>query len=273
MTAILLFYGYMDNPNPAFSIITPMYNGAALICATIDSVLRQTAVDWEMIIVDDCSPDGGAGANAVKKYADSDPRILLIVSPTNRGSSGARNLAMERARGRYIAFLDSDDIWDDGYLERMSRHINNNTDDDVAIYFCGYRRKDSSCQQEILPPYSCTGKKDFKKMLFHDPIFPSASIFDPGKLKSEVWFNEDLKNLRDDYVFWLDIMVQGLAAMGYDDILVDYRMRDDSVTASKRRMIVPQWNIYRKVLGMGIIRSGFYMMSWAINGILKYRRV
>jgi len=258
---------------PLFSIITPMYNGAALVGETIDSVLRQTLRDWEMVIVDDCSPDGGAGIAAVEKYSAKDPRVKIVPSPKNRGSSGARNLAMDNARGRYIAFLDADDLWDADYLETMKRHIDENRDASVAIYFCGYRRKDSACRREILPPYTSPGRKDFKKMLYHCPIFPSASILDTWKLKEPVSFSEDLKNLRDDYVFWLNVMKQGLAAMGYGDVLVDYRMRDDSLTASKKNMIRPQWNIYRKVLGMGAFRSAFYLASWAVNGVFKYRRV
>mgnify|MGYP001116691900 FL=1 len=87
------------------SIVTPMYKGAAFVCETIEAVLSQTYSNWEMIIVDDCSPDGGAGINAVKKYEDS--RIILIESKQNRGSSGARNIALEKAKGKYIAFLDS----------------------------------------------------------------------------------------------------------------------------------------------------------------------
>jgi glycosyltransferase involved in cell wall biosynthesis len=122
---------------PLFSIITPMYKGAALVGATIDSVLRQTEGDWEMIIVDDCSPDNGDGVAAVKKYSERDPRIKIIQSPKNRGSSGARNLAMENAVGRYYAFLDSDDIWDADYLEKMRKHIDANKDETAAIFFCG----------------------------------------------------------------------------------------------------------------------------------------
>jgi glycosyltransferase involved in cell wall biosynthesis len=259
---------------PLFSIITPMYKGAELVGKTIDSVLKQTVEDWEMVVVDDCSPDNGDGIAAVKKYSDNDPRIKIIPSPTNRGSSGARNIAMENASGRLYAFLDADDIWDEDYLERMKRHIDDNDDETAAIYFCGYRRKDSKCLQEILPPYKSVGKKDYKKMLYHCPIFPSASILDTHKLKEKVWFNENLKNLRDDYVFWLNIMKgQGLTAVGYGDVLVDYRMRDDSLTASKKKMIIPQWNIYRKILKMGLLRSTFYLASWAINGVFKYRRV
>ncbi|MCL2689692.1 MAG: glycosyltransferase [Chitinispirillia bacterium] len=192
-----------------------------------------------MIIVDDCSPDNGEGAAVVAKYAEADPRVKLIRSPKNRGSSGARNLAMENAVGQYYAFLDSDDIWDADYLERMRKHIEENRDETVAIYFCGYRRKDSTCKKELLPPYKSVGKKDYKKMLYHCPIFPSTSILDTHKLKEKVWFCEELRNLRDDYVFWLNIMRQGLTALGYDDIMVNYRMRDDSLTASKKNMIYP----------------------------------
>jgi len=256
-----------------FSIITPMYNGAALIATTIESVLAQTEKDWEMIIVDDCSPDNGEGAAVVEKYSTKDNRIRLIRSPQNCGSSGARNIAIENAGRRYLAFLDSDDIWDDDYLAKMKQHINENCDDSVAVYFCGYRRKDSTCEKDLLPPYKCVGKKDFKKLLFHDPIFPSASILDTQKLRKKAIFREELKNLRDDYVYWLDIMKQGLTAVGYDDILVTYRMRDDSLTASKWKMIRPQYNIYRNILKMSFLQSAFYLFFWAVNGILKYRRI
>jgi glycosyltransferase involved in cell wall biosynthesis len=258
--------------NPLFSIITPMYDGAALIPQTVESVLKQTEADWEMVVVDDCSPDGGAGVAAVRRYSAADPRVRIILSPENRGSSGARNLAMENARGRYYAFLDADDVWDADYLQRMKAHIDSNRDESAAIFFCGYRRKDGACREEVLPPYSSPGRKDFKKMLYHCPIFPSASVLDTGKLKEKVRFNEGLGNLRDDYVFWLSIMKQGLTAVGYGDILVDYRMRGDSLTASKRGMIRPQWNVYRNVLGIGFLRSAFYLACWAANGFFKYRR-
>ena len=199
---------------PIFSIITPMWKGASLVGATIESVIAQSFTDWEMIIVDDCSPDDGAGAAVVQSYADKDPRIKLIRATVNRGSSGARNQAMEAAKGRYFAFLDSDDIWDKDYLSTMMKHIEENKDDSVVIFFASYRRMNSKCDAELLSPYVFTGKRTYNQLLRHCPIFPSAAIVDTSKLSKKVMFNEALKALRDDYAYWLEIMKNGLSAYG-----------------------------------------------------------
>ncbi|MBP3742505.1 MAG: glycosyltransferase family 2 protein [Treponema sp.] len=258
-------------PNPTVSIITPMWKGASLVGATIESVIKQDYTDWEMIIVDDCSPDEGAGAAVVQSYANKDARIKLIRANVNRGSSGARNQAMEAATGRYFAFLDSDDIWHPTYLSTMMKHIEENKDKSVAIFFTGYRRINSKCDAELLAPYIFEGKRTYKQLLHHCPIFPSAAIVDTSKLSNKIMFNEALKALRDDYAYWLEIMKNGLTAYGYGDVLVDYRMRDDSMTASKTKMIKPQWNIYRKVLNMNVFSSAYYLFCWGMNGLKKYK--
>ncbi len=253
------------------SIITPMWKGAAFIGATIESVLSQDYTNWEMIIVDDYSPDNGAGATVVQKYADKDSRIKLVCATVNRGSSGARNQAMKIAQGRYFAFLDSDDIWHPTYLSTMMRHIEENKDNSIAIFFASYRRMNSNCDAELLSPYIFEGKRTYKQLLRHCPIFPSATIVDTEKLPRKIMFNEALKALRDDYAYWLEIMKNDLSAFGYSDILVDYRMRDDSITANKIKMLRPQWNIYRKVLKLNIMLSTYYLLCWGINGLKKYK--
>lgn len=253
------------------SIITPMYKGSALVGQTIESVLAQSYKNWEMIIVDDYSPDNGAGADVVQSYADKDSRVKLIRAKVNRGSSGARNQAMEVAKGQYFAFLDSDDIWHPEYLSKMINYIEENDDESVAIYFSSYRRMNSKCDAELLKPYIFEGNRTFKQLLRHCPIFPSAAIVDTSKLPLKIYFKEELKALRDDYAYWLDIMKNGLCAMGYKDVLVDYRMRDDSMTANKTKMIKPQWNIYRKVLKMNVFSSAWYLFCWGMNGLLKYK--
>lgn len=250
-----------------------MWKGAALVGRTIESVLAQNFTDWEMIIVDDASPDDGAGCNVVQSYAEKDSRIKLITAKVNKGSSGARNEAMRNAQGRYFAFLDSDDIWHPDYLSVMKDNIEKTDVKNVAVYFCGYRRMDSSCEKELLPPYVFKGTRTFKQLLRHCPIFPSAAIVDTSKLKEKIFFREELKALRDDYVYWLDILQQGFVSYGYDDILVDYRMRDDSMTASKTKMIKPQWRIYREILHYNPIKSLFYLFTWGMNGLKKYKRI
>lgn len=258
---------------PLISIITPMWKGANLVGETIESVLSQTFNDWEMIIVDDCSPDNNAGVNVVLSYANNDERIKLIQLKKNKGSSGARNEAMKVAQGRYYAFLDSDDVWEYNFLETMMKSINNCNNEKSAIYFCSYKRMDSKLEKELLEPYVYTKELAFDDLLYHCPIFPSTAIIDTSRIKTKVFFREELKNLRDDYVFWLDILSQGLIAIGFKDILVKYRMRDDSLTASKKNMIKPQWNIYRRILHFNIIKSSYYLFSWALNGLKKYKYI
>ncbi|GHU72958.1 glycosyl transferase [Spirochaetia bacterium] len=255
------------------SIITPMYKGAEFVAATIESVINQTEQDWEMIIVDDCSPDNGASAAIVKQYAEKDTRIKLIQLRENRGSSGARNEAMRHAQGRYFAFLDSDDIWDADYLSTMLMHIASNKNKNAAIFFSGYRRMDSICSKEILPPYKYSGIKNNHTILFNCPIFPSATILDTSKLKEKILFREELRNLRDDWVFWTDIMRQDLVAVGHKDILVNYRMRDNSLTSSKNKMIKATWNMYHNIFKINTFISFIYLFLWAVNGVIKYRRI
>ena len=115
------------------SIITPMYNSEKFIEATIKSVINQTYKDWEMIIVDDCSTDNSP--NIVKPYVENDSRIKYIRVEFNQGVSHARNLALKQASGQFIAFLDSDDIWNEKKLEKQINFMN---DKGCAITFTSY---------------------------------------------------------------------------------------------------------------------------------------
>ena len=140
------------------SIITPMYKGAAFVGETIESVLAQDYENWEMIIVDDCSPDDGAGIAVVESYANKDSRIKLIASKENRGSSGARNIALQTASGDYIAFLDSDDLWSPTFLSSQLQFIK---DKEAAIVFSSYRRIDENTKEEILSPFIVPEKVNY----------------------------------------------------------------------------------------------------------------
>ncbi len=247
-----------------------MKNASKYIGDAIKSIFSQTFTDWEAIVVDDCSNDDGKSIAIVKEFQKQNSKITLVELKTGKGSSGARNEALKKASGKYYAFLDADDLWHPEYLETMYKHIQECTDTHSAIFYCGYRRMNEDCSKTVLPDYSEPGIKNFRKMLYHCPVFPSITIIDTQRLKYPVYFREELKSLRDDYVYLLDILKQGLVAVGYDDILADYRLNPTSMTASKRKMIKPQWRVYRNALKLSFIECLFYEFFWGLNGIKKY---
>lgn len=249
------------------SIITPMYKGAAFVGETIESVLAQGYKNWEIIIVDDCSPDEGAGVAEVKRFA-YDPRIKLIESKVNMGSSGARNIALREAKGRYIAFLDSDDIWHPDFLEKQMNFM---MERDAPLVFSSYRRIDEVTKEELLQPFIVPMKVSYKSLLKTCPIFPSTVIYDTTKTP-KIFFNEELGSMRDDYVYWLTLFKDIEYGYGNTDILVDYRMRKSSVTGNKLKVIKPQWNVLYNVEKLGLIRSVFYFTCWAFISYFKYRK-
>lgn len=251
------------------SIVTPMYKGAAFVAETIESVLKQSYRNWEMIIVDDCSPDGGAGVKVVEDYARKDSRIKLIASRQNKGSSGARNIAIERAEGKYIAFLDSDDLWHKDFLREQLIFM---AEKQAVLVFSSYRRVDELTKEEILKPFIVPGKVTHRSLLRTCPIFPSTAVYDRTKIGKR-YFNEKMGSLRDDYVYWLDMLRNDVVcAYGNPKVLVDYRLRKTSVTANKKKVIKPQWLVLRKIERLSFFKACYYLGCWAIISFFKYRR-
>lgn len=248
------------------SIVTPMYNGAHYIGETISSVQAQSHSHWEMIIVDDCSPDQGAGIAVVKKFAKEDSRIKLIESKKNRGSSASRNIALRIAKGRYISFLDSDDCWEPNFLETQLNFIKIKN---AKIVFSSYKRI-NAYGKEILKPFIVPQKVDYHGLLKSCSISCLTAMYDREKT-GEVFFNEAMGSLRDDFVFWLSILKRGGYAYGNQSILASYRVFASSTTGNKRKVIKPQFLVYYKVEKLGFIKSVYYFIHWAINGFIKYR--
>lgn len=248
------------------SIITPMYKSAAFIGETIRSVQAQTYSKWEMIIVDDSSPDDGAGITEVRKYAEKDKRIKLIASPVNRGSSGARNIALHEAQGRYITFLDSDDIWFPTFLESQLDFMKEKS---AALVTASYHRINEQGVQ-VLQPFIVPEKVNYWDILKSNPISCLTTIYD-RKVVGELYFKEELKSLRDDYAFWLEILKNKVDyAYGNPKILASYRLVSTSVTRNRKKLIKPQFLIYYQVEKLGLLRSIYYFMNWAIRSVFKY---
>ena len=249
------------------SIITPSYNSARFIAETIESVLTQTYQNWELLITDDCSNDNTV--SIVRKYCEKDPRIKLFVLEHNSGAAIARNNSIKQAKGKYIAFLDSDDIWNPDFLEKQLSFM---AEKDAILVFSSYKRIDENTKKEILSPFIVPERVTYKSLLKTCPIFPSTAIYDVKKCGKKYYFNEKMGSLRDDYVYWLEMLKDIKNGYGNKDILVDYRLRKTSVTANKKKVVYPQWKVLREVEKLPLLSCVYYITCWAVISYFKYRK-
>ncbi|MDR1773789.1 MAG: glycosyltransferase [Clostridioides sp.] len=242
------------------SIITPMYNAERYVEDTIKSVLNQTYKNWEMIIVDDCSNDNSP--EIVKKYADIDERIVYIKVDSNKGVSHARNIALKTAKGRYIAFLDSDDIWKE---EKLNEQINFMNETGAVICFTSYELIDenSNALNKIIKAPQMT---QYKKLLKGNVIGSLTVLIDKEKLDFEI----KLEGVpHEDYVLWLAILKRGYNAYGIDKSLAYYRKSSKSLSGNKIKAAKWTWNIYRNIEKIPLHKAIYYFVNYAINGIKK----
>lgn len=245
------------------SIVTPMYNAEKYVRQTLDSVIKQTYPNWEMLIVDDGSKDNSFAI--VSEYCKQDKRIKLI-RQKNAGSAAARNNALRHVQGQYVSFLDSDDVWDECFLEKQLEFMQGHG---AALVYASYRRINEN-GSEILKPFIVPTKVDYTGLLKTCSISCLTALYDRD-IVGDVFFNEALKSLRDDFVFWLTILKKIDYAYGNPEVLAAYRVFSSSTTGNKKKVIMPQFRVYYKVEKLGIIRSIYYFMHWAVNGFLKYR--
>ena len=246
------------------SIITPLYNGEAFVAQTIDSVLTQTYTNWEMIVINDGSRDNSE--NIVRGYCDTDPRIKLFNQP-NAGSAAARNNGIRRAEGRYIALLDADDLWEPNFLESQLALMKEHN---ALLVYGAHKRIDANnneCLTPFIPPKHIT----YTDLLKTCSITCLTGLYDTSKY-GKVYLHEEFRSLRDDYIYWLEIIKQTGDAWGNQNIIGSYRILGNSVSRNKKKVIKPQFLVYYKVEKLGLIRSLYYLAHWAINGFLKYRK-
>lgn len=246
------------------SIITPLYNSERFVGKTIESVLAQTYKHWEMIIVNDGSKDNGPAI--VEAYTKQDGRIRLYHQP-NGGCASARNHGLKEAKGRYFVFLDSDDYWDETFLEEQLAFMKSKS---AAIVTASCRRVDAE-GKEILQPQIVPAKMDYYDLLKSCNLPCLATMIDAKQLQN-IHFHEELRNLRDDFVLWLELIKQAKYAYGNPKVLTNYRLTATAATANKRKVIKPQFLVYYRIEKLGLLRSIYYLLHWAYNGYLKYRK-
>lgn len=246
------------------SIITPVYNGENFIAETIRSVLNQTYSNWEMIVIDDGSKDNGP--EIVKKYIKNDPRIELITQK-NGGSASARNNGIRRAKGQYIALLDADDTWKSYFLEKQLKLMR---DKNALLVYSSHTRIDES-SKEILKPFIVPSKVTYTDLLKTCSISCLTGLYNTEKF-GKVYLREDMKSLRDDYVYWLEIIKKVKVAYGNKEVLANYRILGSSASRKKKKVIVPHFKVFYNIEKLGLVRSLYYLSNWAVISYFKYRK-
>ncbi len=245
--------------NNLVSILTPLHNSGNFVEDTIKSVINQTYTNWEMIIVDDGSMD--EGPEIAKRYAEEDDRIKLFKNGCNLGPVFSRNRALVEAKGRYIAFLDSDDLW---LPQKLTQQICFMEANQYVFTFTAYYKISENNRPRSFQ--NVPSRVGYTNLLKTCPIGCLTVIYDTqvlGKLFMPVI------SKRQDYALWLKILKIIPFGYGFDEKLSVYRLRKSSVSSNKFKSAFYQWKVYREIERLNFFCSIKYFLHYALNGLLK----
>lgn len=245
------------------SIIVPVYNAEKFIREAMDSVLAQTYSDWELLLVEDGSSDGSA--DVIGKYIaeKAESRIRLIRQPANQGAARARNRGLLEASGRYIAYLDADDLWAPEKLEHELKFME---EKGAAFAFTGYEFADEhgvGLGKVVRVPETLV----YRQALSNTTIFTTTVMFDSSKISKELLEMPVIKS--EDTALWWKVLRAGCTAYGLDENLAKYRRAGRSLSSNKLEAIRRIWNLYRRAEGMSVAASAWHFCFWAMRAVQR----
>ena len=281
------------------SIIVPVYRAAAYIAETIAMVEAQSWQDWELILVDDCSPDNSAEVirNTLRKQAgwdnaarqscegvqaevlmDADGQaevltaagvrtemftgaggqpVMLLQKQKNEGAARARNTGLDMAQGRYIAFLDADDVW---YPEKLEREMRFMREKEAGFVFTAYEFGDSQARptgRVVHVPERLT----YRQALSRTVIFTTTVLFDRKRIPDRLLRMPAVAS--EDTATWWQILREGYTAWGLNEVLAVYRRPAKSLSSNKAEAVRRIWNLYRRQEKLSVAASAGYFIMWA----------
>lgn len=242
------------------SVIMPAYNSSGYVSRAVQSVIDQTMSEWELIIVDDCSEDNTV--DVLNEDFSQFENILVIKNTKNMGAAYSRNIAIKKAKGRFIAFLDSDDYW---YPAKLEKQISFMLSEKIAFSFSAYNVIDTSgnIKREVQVPYSVS----YHQLLNTCVIGCLTAIYDTrvlGKL-----YMPDIRK-RQDYALWLSILKNGILAYGIKEPLACYCEREGSISHNKFKVIKYNWYIYRELENLSVFESFYRFLNYSVRGFFRH---
>ena len=254
----------METTGELVSIIVPVYNAGSYIEETIRMVCAQTFREWELLLVDDCSKDDSRERiRTCMEKAGPDKQIRLIEKNINEGAARARNTGIDEAKGRYIAFLDADDVWLSDKLERELAFLK---EKDAAFVFTTYEFGDEQAKPTgkiVHVPATLT----YREALSRTVIFTSTVLLDTDKAGRELIRMPEVKS--EDSATWWKILKNGFTAYGLDEVLTIYRRPARSLSSNKLEAIRRIWNLYRKQEKLSLPQSCYNLFFWALRATLR----
>ncbi len=241
------------------SVVMPTFNSVEYMNESISSVLSQSYSNIELIIIDDCSTDGTQ--EALIEWQSKDARIQFFSLDSNSGAAIARNKAIEKARGRYIAFLDSDDFWKE---EKLKIQISQMEKERISFSYTTYRVRNVTSGDEATR--DAPNFVDYHALLKNNVIGCSTVILDIELLGKKYF---PLIRKRQDFALWLSILKEGIIAKKAGDELTIYNVRSDSLSSNKINSSIYTWRVYREVEKLPLPKAIYYFLNYAFFGILK----
>jgi teichuronic acid biosynthesis glycosyltransferase TuaG len=247
----------MSGP-PAVSVIVPFRNAAATLGATLDSLAAQTCPDWEALLIDDASSDGGPALAQARAAADG--RLRVLATGARAGAAGARNLGIRAARGRFIAFLDADDTWLPDKLALQLPVLRAG----APIVFSAYDRVDAAGRR--LGTVAAAARVCHADALAGNPIGCLTAVWDSARLgRAEM----PLLPLHEDYAFWLGLLRTGACAVGLPQVLARYRVADGTLSARKWQAARATWGILRAEPGLSLPQAATGFARYALKALAR----
>ena len=249
--------------NKICSVILPVYNSERYLNRTVNSVIQQTMSDFELLAIDDCSTDGSV--QLLERWREKDNRITILCNTENQGVAAVRNQAIAAAQGKYIAFLDSDDTWQSMKLERQLQFMEQTGCDFCCTAYSMVDEEGKHIKNRMLPWQSIRLED-----LLKENYICCSSVMLRSQLAKEHAMNGNYAH--EDYVYWLELLQSGAQGGVLNQCLTNYRLAQTSRSANKLKAAQGRWQVYRKYLGYGVMRSGWYFAQYAVNGVRKYKK-
>ena len=253
----------MSKNEALVSIVMPAYNCEKYVVEAINSILAQTYRNWELLVLDDGSKDNTL--RIIEEFSQKDSRIKALPNGKNMGVSATRNRGIELASGDWIAFLDSDDMWEPFKLEKQFQVVEKKS---AEFLFTGasYINEEGEPFKGI---FEVPEKVTYKK-LRNQNVISCSSVLVKKKYFENIKMEKD--EMHEDYAVWLRILKLGVTAYGVNEPLLIYRISRNSKSGNKMKTVKMTYKVFRFV-GINPIGSAYFMMRHVIASVGKYKKI